>query len=59
MKSIYLNLKKLNLSFILPTRPELDTSNIKSVKKFLINVKETDILVLNTGAPSKRFFSNY
>ena len=34
----------------------LDTSDIKLVKKFIINEKETDILVLNTGGPTAKGF---
>lgn len=37
---------------------ELDTSNLDSVEKFLEKNKKTDILVLNTGGPPSRLFSD-
>ena len=35
---------------------KLDTSNLKSVKSFISENSETDILVLNTGGPPKKDF---
>ena len=51
-------LSKLNLRLICPSKKNVDTSDILSVKKFLKTEKYADILVINTGGPpAKEFFS--
>ena len=44
--------------FLLHQRIDIDTSNLDSVKKFLVEHNQTDILVLNTGGPPAKQFSN-
>jgi len=57
-KAIANSLKSINCDVLATSKKELDTSDIQSVKDFIENQKETDILVLNTGGPpAKEFFS--
>ncbi len=57
-KAIADSLKTIGLDVVTTSKKELDTSDIQSVKNFIQNQKETDILVLNTGGPpAKEFFS--
>jgi len=57
-KAIADSLKTIGLEVVTTSKKELDTSDIQSVKDFIQNQKETDILVLNTGGPpAKEFFS--
>jgi len=57
-KAIADSLKTIGLDVVTTSKKELDTSDIQSVKDFIQNQKETDILVLNTGGPpAKEFFS--
>ena len=50
-KSISQKLKELKFKIISPSRKDLDTSKISSVKKFIKNNNQFDILILNTGGP--------
>ena len=50
-KSIIQKLNKLNFKIISPSRKELDTSKISTVRKFIKKNDKFDILVLNTGGP--------
>ncbi len=57
-KAIADSLKTIGLDVVTTSKKELDTSDLQSVKDFIQNQKETDILVLNTGGPpAKEFFS--
>ena len=57
-KAISSSLSSLNYEVIATSKKELDTSNLNSVKDFVQNHTETDVLVLNTGGPpAKEFFS--
>ena len=57
-KAIADSLKSIGLDVVTTSKKEIDTSDIQSVKDFIQNQKETDILVLNTGGPpAKEFFS--
>lgn len=57
-KAISSSLSSLDYEVIATSKKELDTSNLNSVKDFLQNHSETDVLVLNTGGPpAKEFFS--
>jgi len=57
-KAISYGLKSIGCDVVFTSKRELDTSNLNSVKNFVQNHKETDILVLNTGGPkAKEFFS--
>jgi len=59
-KAIANSLKSINCDVLATSKKELDTSDIQSVKDFIQNQKETDILVLNTGGPpAKEFFFSY
>jgi len=48
-KAISDGLKSIGCDVISTSKKELDTSDLDSVKNFVQNHKETDILVLNTG----------
>jgi len=57
-KAISDSLKEIGCQVISTSKKDLDTSDLSSVKKFVNNNKDTDILVLNTGGPpAKEFFS--
>ena len=57
-KAIASSLGSIGYDVITTSKKELDTSNLSSVKNFVRNNNETDILVLNTGGPpAKEFFS--
>lgn len=57
-KAISNSLSSLGYEVIATSKKELDTSNLNSVKDFVQNHSETDVLVLNTGGPpAKEFFS--
>ena len=57
-KAIADSLKKLAIKVVTTSSKELDTSDIPQVKKFAEEQKETDILVLNTGGPPVKEFSD-
>ena len=57
-KAISNSLNSLGYEVVGTSKNELDTSNLNSVKDFVQNHTETDVLVLNTGGPpAKEFFS--
>ncbi len=57
-KAISSSLNSLGYEVIATSKKELDTSNLNSIKDFVQNHTETDVLVLNTGGPpAKEFFS--
>ena len=57
-KAIANSLVSIGYDVIATSKKELDTSNLNSVKDFVQNHNETDVLVLNTGGPpAKEFFS--
>jgi len=56
-KAISDALKSIEIDVFAASKKNIDTSNLESVKKFLENHSQTDILVLNTGGPiPKQFF---
>jgi 3-oxoacyl-[acyl-carrier protein] reductase len=56
-KGISDKLTEISDEIITTSSSELDTSDIKQVKKFVKEQKQTDVLVLNTGGPpAKDFF---
>ncbi len=57
-KAISDSLKSINCDVFAASREDIDTSNLDHVKKFLDAHKETDILVLNTGGPKAKEFSD-
>lgn len=56
-KEISSALTSIGYDVLATSKNELDTSNIDSVNGFVEKNKETDILVLNTGGPPTRNFS--
>jgi len=57
-KSISNALKTIEIDVFAASKNDIDTSDLNSVKKFLENHTQTDILVLNTGGPAPKPFSN-
>ncbi|MDH3278478.1 MAG: SDR family oxidoreductase [Nitrosopumilus sp.] len=57
-KAISDSLKSINCEVFAASKNDIDTSNLEIVKKFLDTHKATDILVLNTGGPLAKEFSN-
>jgi len=57
-KAIANALGLIGYNVVATSKKELDTSNLSSVRNFVQNNNETDILVLNTGGPPvKEFFA--
>jgi len=57
-RAISESLKSLNFDVFSASKENIDTSNLESVKKFVEIHKEVDVLVLNTGGPPAKEFSN-
>jgi len=55
-KAISDTLKSIEIDVFATSKCDIDTSNLESVKKFLENHNQTDILVLNTGGPQPKQF---
>ena len=55
-KAISEALKTIEIDVFAASKKDIDTSDLKSVKKFLEKNTQTDILVLNTGGPSPKPF---
>lgn len=51
------SLSSIECDVVATSRKEIDTANLASVKKFIQKHKQTDILVLNTGGPPPKQFS--
>jgi 3-oxoacyl-[acyl-carrier protein] reductase len=56
-KAIADSLSSIGCEVTATSRKDIDTSNLSSVKRFLKKHKQTDILVLNTGGPPPKQFS--
>ncbi len=56
-KAISDSLKTIDIDVFATSQKDIDTSNLNSVKEFLKNNSETDILILNTGGPQPKPFS--
>ena len=56
-KAISDSLKTIDVDVFATSQTDIDTSNLNSVKEFLNNNNETDILILNTGGPEPKPFS--
>ena len=56
-KAISDSLKSIEIDVFAASKKDIDTSDLDSVKKFLVNNSQTDILVLNTGGPAPKQFS--
>ena len=57
-KAISESLKTIEIDVFAASKNDIDTSNLESVKKFLEKYTQTDILVLNTGGPMPKQFSD-
>ena len=57
-KAISDALKTIDIDVFAASKNDIDTSNLDSVKSFLEKHKQTDILILNTGGPAPKQFSN-
>jgi 3-oxoacyl-[acyl-carrier protein] reductase len=57
-KSISDALKSIEIDVFAASKNDIDTSNLTSVKKFLEKHTQTDILILNTGGPIPKQFSD-
>ena len=57
-KAISESLKSIGMDVFAASRTDIDTSNLESVKKFVKTHNNTDVLVLNTGGPVAKEFSN-
>jgi len=57
-KAISESLKSIEIDVFATSKNDIDTSNMNSVKKFLKNHKQIDILILNTGGPKPKQFSD-
>ena len=57
-KAISDSLKTIEIDVFAASKNDIDTSKMTSVKKFLENHNQTDILVLNTGGPVPKQFSS-
>ena len=56
-KAISNALKSINCDVFTASKTDIDTSDLNSVKKFVGQHKETDILILNTGGPKPKKFN--
>ena len=56
-KAIANSLASIGCDVTATSRKEIDTANLSSVKRFIKKQKHTDILVLNTGGPPPKQFS--
>ena len=56
-KAISDSLKTSDIDVLATSQKDIDTSNLNSVKEFLKNNSETDVLILNTGGPEPKPFS--
>ncbi|AJW71779.1 SDR family oxidoreductase [Nitrosopumilus adriaticus] len=56
-KAIADSLKSIGIDVFATSKKDIDTSDLDSVKQFLENHNQTDILVLNTGGPAPIPFS--
>jgi 3-oxoacyl-[acyl-carrier protein] reductase len=57
-KAISNSLKSIEIDVFAASKNDIDTANLNSVKKFLDIHNEADILILNTGGPKPKPFSD-
>ena len=55
-KAISDALKSIKIDVIATSKKDIDTADLNSVKKFVENHNQTDILILNTGGPAPKQF---
>lgn len=56
-KAIATALKSLDIEVFAASKNDVNTSDLENVKEFVIKNNQTDILVLNTGGPEPKQFS--
>ena len=56
-KAISDALRSIRIDVVATSKNDIDTSNLESVKSFMKNHGQADILVLNTGGPAPKQFS--
>jgi 3-oxoacyl-[acyl-carrier protein] reductase len=56
-KAISDSLKSIEIDVLTASKKDIDTSDLDSVRKFIKNHDQTDILILNTGGPEPKLFS--
>ena len=56
-KAISESLKSLEIDVFAASKNDIDTSNLDSVREFIKNHNQTDILILNTGGPAPKPFA--
>jgi len=56
-KAISESLKSIKIDVFAASKNDIDTSKLDSVKEFVKNHSQTDILVLNTGGPAPKSFT--
>jgi len=57
-KAISDALEKIEIDVFAASKNDIDTSDLKSVTEFVENHNQTDILILNTGGPAPKQFSD-
>ena len=57
-KAISESLKNLEIDVFAASKNDIDTSDLNSVKEFVKNHNQTDILILNTGGPAPKAFAS-
>lgn len=56
-KAISESLKSLEIDVFATSKSDIDTSDLSSVREFVKNHNQTDVLVLNTGGPAPKPFA--
>lgn len=56
-KAISDSLKSVDIDVFAASKNDIDTSDLDSVREFVKNHNQTDILVLNTGGPAPKLFA--
>lgn len=56
-KAISEALSSINVDVVATSKGDIDTSDLESVRRFMENHNQADILVLNTGGPAPKQFS--
>ncbi len=56
-KAISNALESIEIDVFAASKKDIDTSNLDSVKKFLVTHNQADILILNTGGPQPKPFT--
>ena len=57
-KAISESLKAIDIDVFATSKMDIDTSNLKSVREFVKENNQTDVLILNTGGPVPKQFAD-